>query len=570
MSKKFLIYLGSFILILLFVFRNLILNLSTNLLDWRDYPFIIWQMFQNVTHIRGLDFINFFETNAFYPHKLTLLFTDILLPQSLILLSFLSLTKNLILSFNITFLATFILNFIALFLFWKQIFKKEIIAFLGSLFIIFSPFFHLELSHFQMLTYWPYFFVLFFLFKYGEKPERRYLFLTGLFITIQFLASVYLSIYLIFSILTFYFLKLLQLREYKEIIYKIFIIFFVFLLTGGIFIKGYIDMKNIYNIKRDTKEYITYSANLSDYIFTSQINSLVHKSSIMQTWNKADKNWSVHSSFPGFLIFILSIYGLFQFIRRKKSISIHLEINSEKAFFLALILVGFLFSLGPRLNFNGNYAHIPLPYYAIIKFIPIAEVTRVPSRWSFLFFLGLIYFSLITLNKLGDKPHYKFIFFLISVIFVLEYIPTNIQSVKDSYINNDYQTLKNICSKEKKVLLELPLTHLDAYPNILEGLRYITVAELSSTYHGCFLINGYSGYDLPENFILADTLNKYIASQQTELFLGELKERGVDYVKFNQGHFILELKEPVLEFIKALEKESEVVEVNKDIFLIQR
>src|SRR3989344_2941974 len=94
MPKKIILYLSFYSVILLFVFRNIILNISTNLLDWRDYAFYIWMMFQNITHITSLDFVNFFETNAFYPHKLTLFFIDTMLPQSLIFLPFYYLTKN--------------------------------------------------------------------------------------------------------------------------------------------------------------------------------------------------------------------------------------------------------------------------------------------------------------------------------------------------------------------------------------------------------------------------------------------------------------------------------------------
>ncbi|HCE30869.1 TPA: hypothetical protein DEQ89_02540, partial [Candidatus Daviesbacteria bacterium] len=204
MSKKNAFYFILFLLVLLFVFKDLVLNLSTNLLDWRDYPFIIWTIFQNITHVNTLDFANFFETNAFYPHRLTLLFSDLLLPQSLVLWPILYLTKNIILSFNLVFIISFILNYISLFLFWKQLFKKDSIAFFGSIFVIFSPFFQMELSHFQMISYWPFFFTLYFVFRNEEKRQTKNLISAGLLLTIQFLASVYLSVYLIFSLLIFY------------------------------------------------------------------------------------------------------------------------------------------------------------------------------------------------------------------------------------------------------------------------------------------------------------------------------------------------------------------------------
>ncbi len=567
MFRKFLIYQSIFIIILLFVFRDLALNISTNLLDWRDYPYVIWTMFQSTSHISNLDFLNFFETNAFYPHKLTLMFSDLLLPQTIILLPFLVLTKNIVLSFNILFFITFILNFISLYLFWKQLFKNDALVFLGSLFFIFSPFFHLELSHFQMLSYWPFFLTLFFLFK-NKEIKKKNLIAIGLLLTIQFLASVYLSIYLIFTILIFYFLRFFSYKQRWSNLVSILIIFSVFLLSCGIFIKGYNDMKNSYNVKRDISEYITYSAHLSDYVFTSKIDSVIHKSPLMQTWNKADKNWSLHSSSPGFLIFLLSIYALFSFTKSKHVISINLELNRERTFFLSLIIVGFLFSLGPRLNFNGNYAHIPLPYAAVLKFVPLSEAIRVPSRWSFLFFLGLTFFSLIAINKLRNYINYKILITFIFVLIILEYIPLNIKTYKETYINDNDQKLKELCATGKKVLLKIPVTHLDVAPNIITGLNYVSKAELASTYHNCLLVNGYSGYDLPGVFILRDIVNNLILVNDTQTFFKLMTDKNVDIVEFNPNLFIKELQEPGSKFIKTLTAEPQLIKVGDNMFQI--
>ncbi len=570
MTKKLLFFLGFFIIILLIVFGDLILNLSTNLLDWRDYPYIIWVIFQSITHITSLDFANFFETNAFYPHKLTLMFSDILLPQAIILLPFFLLTNNLVLSFNITFIITFILNYLSLHLFWKQIFKKDLIAFFGSLFFVFSPFLHFSLDHFQMLSYWPFFFSFFLILKNEEKNEKRNLIIIGLFITIQFLASVYLSVYLLFAIFIFYILKFTSLSNARIIFFKLLVIFFVFLLTSGIFIKGYMDMKKTYDIKRDFKEYITYSAHMSDYIFTSQIKSVIHSSPVMQIWNKADKNWSLHSSFPGFLIFILSLFALFKISRNQQALSISLELNKQKAFFLILIVLGFFFSLGPRLNFNGNYAHIPLPYSLVIEFAPFAETLRVPARWSFIFFFGLVYFSLITLSRIKTNNPGKILLLFIFVVLLLEYLPISIQSVRDSYKTSDYEIIKNICSQDRKVLLEVPLTHLDVYPNAIEGLTYISKVELSSTYHHCFIVNGYSGYDLPQIFQLKENLYNTILDRDPEAFLSYINAYKIDIVKFNPHFFIKELRETGIEFIDLLSKQEGVSKIDDNIFLIQR
>lgn len=572
MFKTFLPYLFIYTAILLLVFRNIALNISTNLLDWRDYAAYIWMIFQNFTHITNLDFANFFETNAFYPNKLTLFFLDTMLPQSIIFLPYYLLTKSLVLAFNLTFITTFILNFISSFLFWKQIFKRNLIAFFGGLFIVFSPFFHLELPHFTVMSYWPFFFGLYFLFKDDLTKNKRNYIYAGLCLSAQFLASVYIGIFMIFTILIFflstYLFKNINTKP-KQIIFSILIILIVFATTSGIFIKGYFDMRHLYNAKRDIREYIEYSAHLSDYIFTTQIDSPLHKSPLMNLWNKLDKNKSSHGSFPGFLIFILAIFSIFRIYKFKKVFFIDIEVNRERSLFFLLIFFGLLFSLGPQLNFNGNYAYIPLPYYFILKFFPGAEALRAVVRWEFLFFLGFTYFSLITLTKLLRLQYHQYLSILIFIIFLLEYIPLNIQASKLSYLTNDHQILKEICSKEKKVLLELPVTHLNAGSTLREGVQYIAAnVELASIYHGCFLVNGYSGYDLPDNFKLADTLNKYIQSQNTKEFINELRKRKVDLIKFNKKKFIKELKPSTSLFVENIATESGVKKIGEDLYYL--
>lgn len=563
----------AFIAVAAFVFRDLLLNLKTNLPDWRDYPFYIWQMYQNVSHLTNLDFINFFETNAFYPNKLTLLFLDTMLPQSLIFLPLLSLTQNLIASLNLTLILTFILNLISVYIFFKYIFKNGLIAFFGSLFFNFSPYFHLEVSHLPVLTYWPFFLGIYFFLKGEAEGRRKNFIVVGLFLLIQFLASVYLSAFMIFAILTFCIVSFFfnpSYTEIKKIFLKTLIIFSVFLATSGIFIKGYLDMKDLYNAKRDIREYIWYSADLSDYFFTTGINSVIHQSPLMDLWNKANKNPFSVGMFPGFLVFILAFLALFKISRSRQELTINLKLDREKTYFLTLLILGFLFSLGPYLNFNGTFAYIPLPYKAVIKFVPMLEAVRTIMRWSFFFFLGFTYFALLTLQTFEKKRYFKFIILGTFIFFILEYLPFNLESSKEDYLTADHSLLKNLCSKEKQVLLELPVTHLHAYPDIKEGLKYITTTvQLSSIYHGCFLVNGYSGYDLPGNFKLADTLNEYIKNQETEEFVKKLRSKNIDLVKFNSKYFATELKPSLDMFIQKLEDQNGVEKINNNIFSLK-
>lgn len=569
--RKLFIYFSIFILILGFVFRSLLLDMSNSLIDWRDYALMVWIVFQNTDKILTLNFQNYFSTTSFYPNPYSLLFSDLLLPQSFLFMPFYLLTKNLILSFNLVFILTFILNYISSFLFWKSLFKKSSIAFLGSLLVIFSPFFHFEYSHFQMLSYWPFFFSLYFLLK--EKESKKYLnsVLSALFLCIQFLASVYLSFYLLTFVFLVFLIRLFKRQSLKDNLIRLSIIAFTFLLICGVFIKGYIDMKQHYQVSRNIEEYIAYSANLSDYIFSRPIDSVLHNTAIIDRWNAQNKsNWVGQAAFPGFLVFVLSIIGIALFKKDRNSVSLIFNLDSQKVLFFLVTLIGFVFSLGPRLIFNGTYAHIPLPYSLVLKFIPLFESIRVSARWSFLFYFGLIFFALVGIQKITNNRYKKLIFGIIFVLILLEYIPLNIKAEQDTYFDDRDLVLQNICHDKPTVLLELPVTHLDAENDIAAGLSYITKAQLASTKNECLLVNGYSGYDLPSIIELSQKTNQYIDSIDTNGFYNELRDRNVSLFKFNPDRYPTERQNNLQKFLDALVKQDNIEQVEGTIYRISR
>ena len=67
LRKKWLIFFSFFLVLFWFTFRNLLSNLSSNLIDWRDYALENWIVFQNISHFRSPNITNFFDSNAFYP-----------------------------------------------------------------------------------------------------------------------------------------------------------------------------------------------------------------------------------------------------------------------------------------------------------------------------------------------------------------------------------------------------------------------------------------------------------------------------------------------------------------------
>ena len=570
MKSRFPLHLSFFIILLLFVFRSLIFNMTNNLPDWLDYPFVTWVINQNIYQIRHFNFLHFTDANIFYPFTNTLYFSDLFLPQSIIGLIISFITANPITIFNSVFILTYILNYIALYLFWNTIFKNTLLSFLGSLFTIFSPFLFLNQSHFQMLSYWPFFFSLLFLFNMFEKRKYQLAIFSGIFCGIQFLASIYLGIFLLFTIGIYILIKLIFDNKKLESIKVFSLVILSFLLISGVFIKGYLDTKKQYSMTRNPEEFIQYSAHVSDYIFTTPIRSFIHTLPLLKLWNGFDKNtMGGKGSFPGFTLTTLALISLISIKYFKKHININITLNQQNLFFALLIFFGLVFSWGPRINFNGHYAFIPSLYYPLWKFIPFLESIRVVARWNFLFYLGVVYFAISTIQKISQKKHVSLIIGIILSCFLLESLPLYITTHKEEYLNSKYELIANLCKNRELTLLEVPITHFDGNGGIVSGLNRVTKYELSSLYHKCNLTNGYSGYDLPKLITVRDEFYLRLRNNDPVSLLKYLNNSKINILKINAEELPDEMLISYYKIYPIFVKSAGVKEISKDLFLIQ-
>ncbi|NMC98662.1 MAG: hypothetical protein GYA62_02925, partial [Bacteroidales bacterium] len=227
-------------LIILIVFRNLITSLQSNLIDWRDYAYITWVINQNITHLRLLDFANIFNQNAFYPYTNTIFLSDTLFTQSIIGLPFSFISKNPVAIFNSVFIITIFLNSLSSYIFWKNIFHNCTIGFVGSLACVFSPIFFTQLGHFQMLSYWPFFLSLHLAFKSNVFINKKVIFTLGVLLSIQFLASVYLAVFLGVTLFIYFLVHTLSQKKIRPIL-SFLIVILIFILLDSLFIKGYLN-----------------------------------------------------------------------------------------------------------------------------------------------------------------------------------------------------------------------------------------------------------------------------------------------------------------------------------------
>lgn len=527
-----------FILLIIFIFRSLLLNISTNLLDWQDYSLMVWITNQNAGHIKNFQINNFFNSNIFYPFEGTMLFSDLLLPSSILTLMFQQFSSNPILVFNLIFFTTLILNIWSSFLLWRLFFKQGLLIFFGTLVSAFSPYFFMELNHFQMINFWPIFFGLYFLFK--EQYTVKNSILVGVMISLEFFLSVYLWVFMLFAIGIWYVMQFLyryfQKKFLKNIIVHGFLVLMTISVLSGVFVLKYIQVKQSYDIVRPPEEYILYSAHLSDYLFTTYYKSFLYSTKLANLWNSYNQhNVGESGAFPGIVLLFLSVTGLIILRKKIRSFSILIKLSFYNIYFFILLVSGFLFSLGPRLSINGAYTGIPLPYYALLKFIPLVEPIRANARWMFLLFLGLSYFAVLGLKRLNSGGKRSLILTIIfSAIFLLEIVPFNKITGKKEYYPVVYNTLEEKCTPDPKILLEYPLSRFTTQNNIIEDLTYKNQLQLASLRHKCKLVNGYSGYTPKDYERYEDQLFWAIERKDEDMFWRLMSERKVNFLKLNK------------------------------------
>lgn len=552
MSKIKILFFLIPILLILFFWKNTLFNISDQLYDWNDTLYYIWVIQNHIQHFTTFEFNHLFDSSAMYPFKYPLSFGEQFLFPSLIVLFISQFNQNPIFQFNILLVLNHILIFVSFFLLIGLFVKNFWSRIIPSFYIAFSPYIFVQLGHLHMLFFWPLLLSLFFLFKdktlrYGQGKN---LFLTGIFLGLQFMSSIYLgimglvAIFLYFAVRLFFEGKRRVTSLFKEAI----IILTIFLIIAGISIYGYMLARNEYGGRRDIREFIIYSAHLSDYIFFTRNQSSIFYNILAGKWDYFDHhNWGEKAAFIGIIPSIIITFYLFKLTKDKTSFRLSIQLNKFSFFLIFLGLVSFIFSLGPRLNVNGEYLHIPLPYYFILK-LPFVEVLRGLARWFFLVTLAAAILIGLGLDKFFENltkkisARYTFIIgFLIFNLFIIEFYPKPLPASTKQWWDKSYEYMKSeLCMNTHPAVLEYPFIYRNHDANIIKDLQYKMVTLLASTQHSCKILGGFSGYEPPKYIEIREQLDNNGIDQKD---LNLVKNLGFSYLKINK--FALSKEEAV-------------------------
>jgi hypothetical protein len=116
--------------------------------DFGDPLLNAWILAWDATHLgRG-----WWNANIFFPHPLSLAYSEHLLPQALEILPIYAATKQAILCYNLLFLSTFVLSGVGMFLFAREITGRADAAVVAGIAYAFAPYRVPSMPHLQVLS----------------------------------------------------------------------------------------------------------------------------------------------------------------------------------------------------------------------------------------------------------------------------------------------------------------------------------------------------------------------------------------------------------------------------------
>jgi hypothetical protein len=509
---------------------------------------------------------NLLDTNIFYPQTNTLAFSDTLYAQMPIVMPIIWLTNNPILAENISILLTFPLAFLAMFALIRYLTKNTWSALFGSLFYAFSYPRISQIGHIPALSSQWLPLLILFLLRFLSMGQMKDLAITLLFYLLSITSSIYFGVFALIpmTVLTVYYV-IIWLTKHEQCnlidrIKKSILLFIPFLVILILVLYPYIRLKAEYpEIKRRVEDVQYLQAHLIDYatvLPTSILSRLGFRTRIGE-----------FVLYPTIILVTLSLIGIIEAIRRKKTIY---------SIFFLIGFVSFILSLGTEREIVINTVPyiIRLPYYYIYKIFPPLEIIRVPARLGILVIFSLSVLSGYAIELIQKYKNHFLYFSVITVVFIAEIWQINTPSVKipvGKNIPEVYQWLTAL--QENQIIVELPLKPLQkgdlmdnqlmiSYDQLNENQVYAleTYRIYFSSYHKKKMINGYSGF-FPQTY--HDNI-ELLESFPSDSSINALSKLGVRYIIVHAWQYSSDVWDDVLSRIDRRNDLKVIKQFGKD------
>ena len=522
-----------FLLLTLFMTYPLSRQLDRQVRDYGDSLLNTWILATVANKLARLEFNHFFAANIFYPEEKPLLYSELLIPQALLAIPLLKITRNPVLTHNIILLIALLTSALSMFFlarFLCQSFWPSVVA--GVIFA-FSPFMMAHTVQLQVVSAGGLPLLFLFLHRYFRRGHFADWVVFSVIYIVQSLANLYYALFLIIFSGLFILSSALVEKTYGQKKFWLHILVFILavsLCLGPIFL-AYSKQQKRPGFERT----IGAEAKLSSFLATGRIDRLYGR--FLAQFRQPEGEL-----FPGFIPLALALTGfILTFINRKnkgpgvvqgqrseaegrrhppqaeagnqveekmdresagggkESFSGSERLEPKKV----VLIYSLIFGLAVWFCFGSKG-----PFWLLYRFVPGYKAIRAVPRFYVFALLSLALFSAIGLTYLRAKIKSQSLQIALTIIFltliVIEYISIPLPTrpvVLRSNLPPVYQELAKW--QEKKVLLELPL------PEPGTGIGRVEAPRMYySLFHGHRLVNGYSGFFSPTYVEVRESLHQ--------------------------------------------------------------
>ena len=493
-----------------------------------------WVLQWNI-HKLSTSLTEYFNANIFYPYPNTFAYHDHLFGLGLLGFPIYLISQNPLLTYNVLLLLSFVFSAYGMFLLCQEITQNTSAACLGGLIFGFLPFRFAHLDHLNLLsTYWlPLCFLFLTRYLIPRSNRPRNVFLTLPFFWLCYFLQALTSFnYLFLSaiVLSAYGIILALRQWYKAPppwrghVTRDLLMFFA---GAGLVALGllplalpYLHANRSMGFERTVQETQALSARMQDYAVAPEKNLLY--GNVTRRWQSPTSPYPREQIlFPGMLTTVLAAIGLLYGWKHTRNFAC----DNARITFGSLLLIAFIFSLGPFISVFGKT--VSLPYSWLFHTLPGFKSMRVPARFGL-----IVAFSLSALASIGVMELYKnflpgkniqklirpLITGLFGAIILLEsYTPFSTLSFyngKVETLSGVYQWLRS--QAEPLRIVELPICEPK---DNFEAMYY-------STFHWKTMLNGRSAF-IPNGIRRAFAELRSFPSQRS---ISLLKSVAIEYV----------------------------------------
>ncbi|HET7220309.1 MAG TPA: hypothetical protein VFJ02_19775 [Vicinamibacterales bacterium] len=483
-----------------------VLVLATHARDHHDVYFNLWRLAW-VAHALVEAPEHLYDGNIFYPEPRTLTYSDAMIVEGLAGAPLFAAGLPPVLIHNLLLLGAIVASGVGMFVLARYLTGSAGAGVVSGVIFAFVPYRFEHYMHMEMQwTVWmPWAFWAF----HRTLETRRWMFalLTGLFVSLQMLSSIYYGVFLVvlLGVVATLILIALPLRQLPAVVVKLSPAALVVAVLCGAYAVPYLETKKAVG-GRDEREIMIYSARPSSYLVATPDNVIYGRAF-------ASRGRPERRLFPGTLAVVLAIAGLFMRPKARYATTIAYLLAMVLAYEMSLGLSGYSF----RFLFDR---------------VPLFQGFRAVARLGIfvVFFLAVLAaFGYAALAPARRLPRRALLCLTVAVL-LLEYRVRPLALVR--YTNEPPPLYEWLSRQPRGVVAELPAP--EEFPGPDARRAYL------STFHWQPIVNGYSGF-APQSHL--DRLRQ-LRNFPDEQAMARLRRDGVRYVvvhlgEYNRDHAVL-------------------------------